>query len=227
MIVLFGSSKGGTGKTTMATNIAQLRVSAGHDVLLLDMDKQESSTAWLEFRADNDADLALPALVTKHRKNLKAGENTKSAAKLLLHELRDLAKRYDDIIIDVGGHDSLELRCALTIADKAYLPFQPSSVDLLTLEHLNDTLIEEAFISNEKLECYGFVNCAPSNPNETDAKETQEAIAEFENIKVSHCTIVERKAFKRAFSEGLGVAEMKDKKAATEIQALYKEIFNG
>ena len=45
MIVLVGGEKGGTGKTTISTNIASLRSHAGKDVLLVDTDQQ----SWLHI----------------------------------------------------------------------------------------------------------------------------------------------------------------------------------
>ena len=51
MIVLIGGEKGGTGKTTLATNLAQMRAARGHDVLLVDTDKQESASSWASLRA--------------------------------------------------------------------------------------------------------------------------------------------------------------------------------
>ena len=46
MIILFGGEKGGTGKTTLAVNLAAMRARAGYDVLLVDADRQESAAAW-------------------------------------------------------------------------------------------------------------------------------------------------------------------------------------
>ena len=46
MIVLIGGEKGGTGKTTIATNLAALRAMAGRDVLLVDTDPQGSASYW-------------------------------------------------------------------------------------------------------------------------------------------------------------------------------------
>ena len=36
MVILIGGEKGGTGKTTIATNLAALRALAAHDILLVD-----------------------------------------------------------------------------------------------------------------------------------------------------------------------------------------------
>ena len=42
MIILIGGEKGGTGKTTLATNLATMHALNGKDVLLVDTDKQFS-----------------------------------------------------------------------------------------------------------------------------------------------------------------------------------------
>jgi len=43
MIILFGGEKGGTGKSTLATNIAVFLARNGQDILLLDADYQGSA----------------------------------------------------------------------------------------------------------------------------------------------------------------------------------------
>ena len=45
-IVLFGGEKGGTGKTTLATNMAAMLALQGKDVLLLDTDRQGTASFW-------------------------------------------------------------------------------------------------------------------------------------------------------------------------------------
>ncbi len=50
MVILIGGEKGGTGKTTIATNLAALRALAGHDVLLVDTDSQGSASYWASSR---------------------------------------------------------------------------------------------------------------------------------------------------------------------------------
>jgi len=50
MIVLVGGEKGGVGKTTLAVNLAAMRARTGHDVLLVDADKQASANLWASIR---------------------------------------------------------------------------------------------------------------------------------------------------------------------------------
>ena len=44
------NAKGGSGKSTIATNLASYYATQGHDVVLADLDPQGSSLAWLEER---------------------------------------------------------------------------------------------------------------------------------------------------------------------------------
>ncbi len=55
--VLIANPKGGSGKTTLSTNIAGYLASRGQRVALLDMDRQRSATLWLAQRASS-----LPAI---------------------------------------------------------------------------------------------------------------------------------------------------------------------
>jgi chromosome partitioning protein len=48
MILVTGGIKGGSGKTTVAINLAVMRARAGFDVLLIDADDQESASDFKE-----------------------------------------------------------------------------------------------------------------------------------------------------------------------------------
>ena len=114
MIVLVGGEKGGVGKTTLAVNLAAMRARAGHDVLLVDADKQASANLWASIRDQEKVDPPVRC-VQKRGKGLAT-------------DVRDLATRYEDIVIDAGGQDSVELRAAMTIAALAIFRFSLRSL---------------------------------------------------------------------------------------------------
>ena len=62
MVILVANSKGGCGKTTIATNLACYYEALGRQVSLLDMDPQQSALQWLKLRRDTGIQgLAWPA----------------------------------------------------------------------------------------------------------------------------------------------------------------------
>ena len=87
MILLCGGEKGGTGKSTIATNLAAMRLKESADVLLLDTDPQASSSYWSSIR-DEDETLQRVSCVQKFGKGLK--RNCMPIGKI------------DDLIIDAG-----------------------------------------------------------------------------------------------------------------------------
>lgn len=213
MILLIGGEKGGTGKTTIATNLASMRASAGRDVLLVDTDIQGSASFWVQTRDEASVEPRV-ANVQKFGKNLA-------------NELSDLAKRYQDIIIDAGGRDSAELRASLVRADLAVIPVQASQFDLWTLDRM-DEMVKLAKTYNEGLRVKILISRAPTNPGVTEANNAAELVGEFDTFDLAETIIRDRIAFRRAAAEGKGVAEMYDpetEKAAWEINKLYKEIY--
>ena len=139
-VVLFGGEKGGTGKTTLATNMAAMLALAGRDVLLLDTDRQGTASFWATVREEADVAPQI-SCVQKFSKGLAT-------------QIRDLAGRYDEIVIDAGGRDSMELRYALGVADRAYVPVQPFQFDIWTLQQMEE-LVEMARAS--------MTTCRPSS----------------------------------------------------------------
>lgn len=213
MIILIGGEKGGTGKTTVATNLAAIRASKGHDVLLVDTDKQGSASAWSDIRDIKKTDIRVPN-IQKFGVNLTA-------------DIRDLESRYEDIIIDAGGRDSIELRAAMTIADKMFVPVQASQFDIWTLSIINDLVIQAKGF-NPSLAPKVVINRAATNPSIQEVEEAREVFGEFECLILSNNILKERIAYRKAAKNGLSVIEIEkqDAKSTQEIMALYKEVFN-
>src|SRR3546814_1440952 len=145
MILAVGNTKGGVGKTTLAVNLAVARALAGRDLLLVDGDEQGTALTFTELRADRLGQAGYTAVAL--------------TGAALRSQVRQLAAKYDDIIIDVGGRDTGSLRAALTVADTLLVPVQPRSFDVWALDQVA-ALVAEAREINEGLRAVAELNGA-------------------------------------------------------------------
>ena len=141
-------------------------------------------------------------------------------------EVLDLSSRYDDLILDAGGRDSIELRAGLVAAQKAYIPIQASQFDVWTLDRAEE-LVSTAQGFNPNLEAFVIINRASSNPSVTESKDAQELLQDFEHLQLAKSIIRDRIAYRKAAREGLCAVELHpaDPKAAAEITSMYVEVF--
>lgn len=209
MIVLIGGEKGGTGKSTLATNLSVWLARQGRDVLLLDADRQSTAASWADERAEQED---LPKVHCMQRYGN------------LVPVLQDLRERYSEIVIDAGGRDSEELRTAMVVADKVYSPVRASQSDLKTVAHLAE-LVEMARGFNQNLEARMLLSLAPTNPRITEVQEAREVLADVPVLLLSDALVCDRKVYRDAMLEARGVVEMDDLKAKNEIETLAGEIY--
>ena len=111
--VLVASSKGGVGKTTIATHLAAQSALDGLRTALVDADPQESSTRWAQRRAGLES-AVLPLDGTRRKAWRK--------------QLPDDTQR---LVIDAAaGAMADELDAFLEEADAVVVPVQPSALDI-------------------------------------------------------------------------------------------------
>jgi chromosome partitioning protein len=213
MIILVGGEKGGTGKTTLAISLAALRTKDGKDVLLIDTDRQSSALYWSQKRTEAGHSPRIPCV--------------QLFGKGLQNEVLDLAKRYDDLVLDAGGRDSVELRAGLIVAEKAYIPVQASQFDVWTLDRAEE-LVSTAQTFNPGLLAFVIINRASANPGVTEVKEAKELLQDFEHLRLAQSIIRDRIAYRKSAREGLCATELQppDGKATQELSSFYVEAFN-
>lgn len=210
MILVCAGIKGGSGKTTTAVNLAIMRAAEGFKTLLIDADEQSSACDFTRVRKEE-----LP-------------DNLYDIAALYGAEIRSevsgLSEQYDDIIIDVGGRDTIGQRAALTVADKVAIPLLPGSFDIWSLETLLN-LINEAREFNPKLKAFAFINRADAQGR--DNEEAQSIVNELKGIDLADARLGNRKSFRTSISLGRSVSELrpKDYKALKEVTQLYQFFF--
>jgi chromosome partitioning protein len=208
MIYLFGNTKGGTGKTTLAVNVAIALALAGRDVWLVDGDRQGTALTAIGIRAD-----------LGHLPGIACVGYADGAA--LRSQVQQQKSKFQDIIIDAGGRDSSALRAALVLADVLVVPFQPRSYDVWALDHMA-SLVEEARSVRDGLRAYAVLNCADAGDTSKDNEQAAKAVADVPGFEYLDAPIRRRKSFANAAGQGLSVLEWnpKDKKAIDELNAL-------
>jgi len=107
--ILIANSKGGCGKSTLATNLSVALALGGQTVLLADADRQRSSLAWAERRPRT----ATPVTVADWTKGV--GEIPKDVTRLVIDGPAGLRKDDFDTLVDQ--------------ADLVIMPVLPSTFD--------------------------------------------------------------------------------------------------
>jgi chromosome partitioning protein len=203
MIFAIGNVKGGVGKTTLAVNLAIALSRAMRDVLLIDGDEQGTALAFTNLRTAEKGKPGYTA-VALHGANIRT-------------QVRQLAAKYSDIVIDVGGRDTGSLRAALTVADIVLIPVKPRSFDLWGADQTAD-LVKEAREINDGLRAVALLNEA--DPQGKDNQAASEALRDVPGLELAPLMIGRRKAFPNAAAAGLSVLEYDDPKASDEMRQL-------
>jgi chromosome partitioning protein len=211
MIVTVGNTKGGVGKTTLAVHLVIARAADGRDVLLVDGDEQRTALTFTELRTERLGGPGYTAVALD--------------GPAIRTQVRQLAPKYDDVVIDVGGRNTGSLRAALTVSDVVLIPIQPRSFDLWAVDQMAE-LVSEARELNAALRAVLVINAA--DPQGSDNQETADALCDVPGLSVLPVTVGRRKAFPNASAAGLAVIEQgrdKDVKAIAECMALVQSLY--
>lgn len=211
MIYLTGSSKGGAGKSTLAANLTAVLASLlGRDVLLVDTDKkQPSASLWARLREKSG--MAPVTCVT-----IEAPD--------IVREVRRQVRKYDDIVIDAGGHDSAELRAAMLAADVVLMPAAPALFDIAALS-TDNALVATAREFNPALRAFLVINNASTHARETGTRDMRAQLPMLApEYVVLDAMLRRRGAYDLCKLEGIGVVERPGGKAHAEMKAVFAEL---
>lgn len=221
MIILLGQTKGGVGKSVLSANLAVALAHNGRKVLLVDADRQATSTKWGSMRTLEGHEPAV----------LVAGAQAEDdAAKGFREKILTLKDRFDDIVIDCGGFDSRELRASITLADLLLAPVAPSLPDLWALQDL-DTVVGQLSVANPGLKSFVLINKAPSLNFYNQLDQAREAMEALDNLDYAEIVITDRPRIQDCYQVGQGVFDLDAsndsvRKAQEDIIKIYNLAMN-
>jgi chromosome partitioning protein len=126
--ILIANPKGGSGKTTLSTNIAGYLASRGQRVAILDLDRQKSATQWVANRP-----LHLPGIE-------------------LMHSEVEMNAPVDYLVIDSpAGLHGKNLEHALKLVHKVIVPIAPSAFDIQASRDFLEVLHHEKMVRKGKI----------------------------------------------------------------------------
>ncbi|WP_424192351.1 AAA family ATPase [Ampullimonas aquatilis] len=132
-VIVIANPKGGVGKSTIATNLSGYFASRGHNVMIGDVDKQESAKKWLNLRPEQawpistwnvNADyIAKPPRGTTH------------------------------VVLDTpAGLHGWRFNDVLRMANKIIVPIQPSLFDISATAAFLESLKDERSVRNQEVQ---------------------------------------------------------------------------
>ena len=195
------SQKGGTGKTTLAINLAVASELAGKPSVIIDLDPQASAKSWHDNRQEKS-----PTVI--------------SAQASRLPELMETARTHGAalVIIDTAPHSETASLAAARAADLILIPCRPGILDIRAIA----TSADLAALS--KTPALAVLTACPYRGTLPD--EATAAIKTY-GLAVAPARITHRSAFIHSLTASKAVMEYEQQgRGADEIKQLYKLVIS-
>jgi chromosome partitioning protein len=215
MITVIANLKGGSGKSTVAFNLAVWLETSQRAVVGYDLDPQCTFS-----------DLAM----LRKELGIKPDLEIHSVRGVLKEQL--LAHGDKEVLVDVGAANMAAMKEAIMAADRILVPVPPSQADVWATQRFLHIIGPDtrAMRVNENQQMLAFINRADKHKSIRDTRETDEALRMLPGIDtVLSQRLRLRNSYRRSLSEGLAVFEMwPNNKAAQEFRtfaaALYPDV---
>lgn len=200
-VIAVVQQKGGSGKTTLAVNLAVACTRRGMTVALLDTDPQGSLGRWFMARRERLGDPGM--------------EFSTSSAWGVSYECEKLKRSADIVIIDTPPKVDADLRPALREADLVLVPVASSHVDLWATDGVLD------LAARERKAAWMVLNRVRQGTRLSE--DVARAAAEL-TAGLAEARLANRVAYAETLGQGLGAEEAGTRAVKDEVAALTDEV---
>ncbi|RMD70912.1 MAG: ParA family protein [Gammaproteobacteria bacterium] len=208
MNTVIANLKGGSGKSTVAFNLAVWLATRGINVALLDLDPQATLSDVVDVRLEEGYE---PPIKVEH-------VETHIAEALSQHRERE-------ILVDVGASNIPAMKEAIAHSDRIVIPVGPSQADIWATQRFL-LIVEESVPPGRQVERLAFINRADTHYGVRESDEAEEALGLLSGIKPLGMRLYQRTVYRRSLSEGLAVFELEPSgKAAQEFERFARLLY--
>lgn len=204
-IVAFLNQKGGSGKTTIATNVAEALSRRGYNVILADTDPQGSARDW-KAASESEEGVAVVGF---------------DRAQLISRDLPAVARGADFVIIDGAPQVKDLAASAIKAADLVIIPVQPSPYDIWATADLTDLIKSRQEVADGKPKAGFLISRAIKNTKLSN--EITEAL-EVYGLPILKSGTTQRVIYPAAAAEGKSVLDSADAGALAEVENIASEV---
>ncbi len=129
-----------------------------------------------------------------------------------------------EVLVDMGLADMAAVEMAISKAERIVVPVAPSQADIWSTQRFLKMI--EDIRQGRPVEILGVINRADTHHAVRETSEAAEAMQMLPGLRLLEQRLYMRTTYRRSFSEGLAVFEMKPRsKAAVELDALGRALY--
>lgn len=204
-VLVVATSKGGTGKTTIAASLAAYWRDDGKRVAVLDTDPNQAATRWIR-KGDSYKDVESQATADEHA---------------IIGAVQELGERADLVIVDTAGFGNQSMIYAVGIADLVLIPVMADEASLFEATKMKKVIQSASALTRRQIDFRTVLNRVK---RATVVRHTERQL-EALGLHPVEARIGDRAIFQEASYHGASPQELAPKNnAAMEIRRLAREL---